>query len=112
MEANDLWDIAILKERSLPRSGCCAGTKRYAYEVLVYLEVAYEAKNGRNFVAFRETFISFEYEKGQEVTVLLNKLTTVAEKFARQGKTVDDKEHVWQLLASLSELWTHFESVD
>ncbi|ETK77620.1 hypothetical protein L917_15834 [Phytophthora nicotianae] len=71
MEANDLWDIATLRERP-PRSGSrhdedkfwhrerkakaflletltddlvvSVGAKRYAYQVLEYLEQTYEAK--------------------------------------------------------------------
>ncbi|KAG3108550.1 hypothetical protein PI124_g12280 [Phytophthora idaei] len=45
------------------------------------------------------------------MTAHLNKLKTIADKLARQGKDVDDKERVCQLLTSLPGSWAHFKSV-
>ncbi|OWZ07264.1 LOW QUALITY PROTEIN: Gag Polyprotein [Phytophthora megakarya] len=87
------------------------GVKRYAYQVLEYLDQTYEAKTWGNLVAMREKFISLKYKDGQEMTAHLYNRKTLADKLARQGKPVDDQEQVCQPLTSLPESWSHFKSV-
>jgi len=88
-----------------------AGQKQFAFEVFRYLEEIYEAKNWGNLVSLREQFSSVKYEDGEDMTVHLNKLKTIADKLGRQDKVVDDKERVCQLLTSLPASWEQFKSV-